>query len=377
MFTYGLIILLLTIKRGESVECDDNDLMPGLTQFKRGIDITKLDLMSLGTGAEDGLKPSVIHYTCNKGTKIQFPPSEGEKSYETKKLPDQIESVTPKRTSSSSEKVEIMKTCRDVRNVMKANAGIGDILGLFSLSGSYEKMTSSVTNKSVYLESAEHVESVFNVLMKPAFSRKMKLDEDAADYIEDLPTTFKEDPEKYQTFIDYYGTHYFSEATFGGVIEVLLETSTDYYEKTSDSKVQAEAKATFKAIMIGGSSSGGSKKVDEEFTKNTAKTIRVHGGTTNLFNEDKGFKDWKSTVPGLPYLYKGKLKPIYALFKDEDKKDAMKRAIKVHMDKAQLKAARKLAPSELKPIPKPGRPKPKPPKAPKGDLLLFLITKPP
>ena len=67
MFTYGLIILLLTIKRGESVECDDNDLMPGLKKFRQGIDITKLDLMSLGTGAEDGLKPSVIHYTCNKG----------------------------------------------------------------------------------------------------------------------------------------------------------------------------------------------------------------------------------------------------------------------------------------------------------------------
>ena len=73
MFTYGLIILLLTIKRGESVEekkiveCDDNALMPGLIQFKRGIDITKLDLMSLGPGAENGLKSPIVHYTCNEG----------------------------------------------------------------------------------------------------------------------------------------------------------------------------------------------------------------------------------------------------------------------------------------------------------------------
>jgi len=66
MFTYGLIILLLMIKRGESVRCEK--LMPGLKRFQLGIDITKLDLMSIGPDeAEDGFRSNVVSYTCNQG----------------------------------------------------------------------------------------------------------------------------------------------------------------------------------------------------------------------------------------------------------------------------------------------------------------------
>jgi len=350
MFTYGLIILLLMIKWGESNDKLCEKLIPGLKRFQHGIDIAKLDLMSIGPDeAEDGFRNNVVAYTCNKGKTIKYPPpdptrpDQPEESYDR---PDQITSITAINAVESSDKVEILKSSNDVKKLIKADTGFSDSLGLFSLSGSFNKMMSSVSNKSVFLERADHVKPVYNVRMRSA--RVITMSDDAELFMEDLPKTFEEDPELYQEFIDEYGTHYHSEAKFGGVVRVLLETNSKYYEKKSDLEVEAAAKGTIQNILSAqGSSSGGSNKVDDEFTKNTAKTTRVFGGVKNLFGKDKGFKDWVNTVADRPYLYKGKLKEIALFFKDPSKKKAMKRAVEVHRGKAQLQAARKLVEAKL------------------------------
>jgi len=349
MFTYGLIILLLMIKWGESNDKLCEKLIPALKRFQRGIDIAKLDLMSIGPDeAEDGFRNNVVAYTCNQGKEIEYPPPDPTRPDQPEKYdePDQINAISGIYAAASTDKVKILKSRNDVRKLFKAETGLSDSLGLFSLSGSFNKMMSSVSNKSVYLERADHVKPVYDVRMRSA--RSITMSEDAEKFMEDLPKTFEEDPGLYQEFIDEYGTHYHSDAKFGGVVRVLLETNSKYYEKKSDLEVEAAAKGTIQNILSAkGSSSGGSNKVDDEFTKNTAKTTRVFGGVKNLFEKDKGFKDWVDTVADRPYLYKGKLKEIALFFKDRSKKKAIKRAVQVHRGKAHLRAARKLVEAKL------------------------------
>ena len=52
--------------------------------------------------------------------------------------------------------------------------------------------------------------------------------------------------------------------------------------------------------------------------------------------DKKGIKEWMPTVIGDPWLFRGNLKPIYELIPDATKKNDMKLAVQVHLDKAYL-----------------------------------------
>ena len=78
---------------------------------------------------------------------------------------------------------------------------------------------SQVFNRSVILETSQHEVPIFRVRMVPSVSLTMS--RYAEDYIlKRLPATFEESPGAYQSFIDYWGTHYYSRAHFGGVVRV-------------------------------------------------------------------------------------------------------------------------------------------------------------
>ena len=67
-------------------------------------------------------------------------------------LPDQISGAEPVPGGFKSKKVEVFKKMSQVSNSMKFSLGIGDALGLFTLSPSFSYAHKTLTNTSRYLE---------------------------------------------------------------------------------------------------------------------------------------------------------------------------------------------------------------------------------
>ena len=65
---------------------------------------------------------------------------------------------------------------------------------------------------------------------------------------------------------------------------------------------------------------------------------RYFGGSTNLLDKSD-MTNWVSTVAANPWLFRGQLRPIYELVKDEQKKRQLSLATQAHLDKAYLKVA--------------------------------------
>jgi len=318
------------------------NVMPGLNRLRRGVDVTRLDLFSMHPiSGDDGFRKPIVDFSCSEGKKINVRiPGGGFRTYD---LPDEVWDVAALPGGFLSERVEIFKSSRAVQKSMAANAGIDVLGGIFSASGSYEKMSSSLTNESRYLESVDSVVSASRVDLAPFWgfdlSRYAKMFVDQR-----LPATFDEDPAKYAEFIDYFGTHYFAYGKFGGVIRLLLETKSSYFKGRTESKIKAEAGGMFKNILKAkGGYDGATVTVDNEFKQKTTMTIRYHGGDTNLLDSE-GLRKWQPTVAENPWLFGGKLSPLTDLLGDDvgGKKKAMERAVQVHLDKAYLKSTKRL-----------------------------------
>jgi len=321
-------------QEAESTSCAN--LIPGLKRFQCGVDGAKLDLISLGEGGgEDGFRNPIVYFSCDEGKKTNFPPPHGKNSYDE---PDQIEGISAIPGDFSQNKASVIQSHSDVRKFMATSAGVGSMSGSFSLSASYQQMSSTVMDKKKSLASSKRVVPVFRARMLPSIS--LKITPHVEKYIKTrLTPTFEEDPASYRDFIAQWGTHFFQRANFGGVIRVLLTMDSSFAKKKTSAEMASAASATMSGITAKGSVNTSSQSMSSEFQKHTSVTKRILGGESTLF-ETKGFQAWQPTVAENPWLYKGKLLPVSSFIKDSTKRKAMKRAIKVHMEKAQLRAAR-------------------------------------
>lgn len=91
-----------------------------------------------------------------------------------------------------------------------------------------------------------------------------------------LPQTFDSSTfPKYMKFIKTFGTHYFSQGKFGGLLRLVLTTDQSYFQGQTDTQVKAQARATFfNIIKLGGGGSSSKQTVDSKFTEVTQKSVR-------------------------------------------------------------------------------------------------------
>jgi len=328
-------------QEAESTSCAN--LIPGLKRFQCGVDGAKLDLISLGEGGgEDGFRNPIVYFSCDEGKKTNFPPPHGKNSYDE---PDQIEGISAIPGDFSQNKASVIQSHSDVRKFMATSAGVGSMSGSFSLSASYQQMSSTVMDKKKSLASSKRVVPVFRARMLPSIS--LKITPHVEKYIKTrLTPTFEEDPASYRDFIAQWGTHFFQRANFGGVIRVLLTMDSSFAKKKTSAEMASAASATMSGITAKGSVNTSSQSMSSEFQKHTSVTKRILGGEYSVFLKE-GFNAWQTTVAESPWLYKGKLMSVHLLIKDAKKRKEMLKAIDEHMMKAQLEAARRMAKKKL------------------------------
>ena len=79
----------------------------------------------------------------------------------------------------------------------------------------------------------------------------------------------------FQEFIQWFGTHYFMSAKFGGLIQMRLETNKDYYKTTSEQKIKANVDGTMRDLLkANGGLEHGTNHIDDKFKEATKNTIR-------------------------------------------------------------------------------------------------------
>lgn len=308
----------------------------GLGRMIRGIDAAYLDLLPLSTDltADMGYRSPIFDYTCNEGKKVFLDNVEYD-------LPDQVVGAESIPGGLKSAKVEIFRKLDQVINSMKLSVGIGDALGMFMLSPSLNFAHATLTNTSRYIEEVRAHVSAFRADHIPSWA--MELTKYAKNYLDRrLTKSFSQDPKSYETFIKTFGTHFFQDAFFGGMLKLVIETESTYFETSTTVGVGLQAEGTFGNIVkLKGGAGVSHTNVDGNFKKLSKETMRYYGGRANLLDKAAGLKEWMPTVIGNPWLFRGNLKPIHELIADKDKSDNMKLAVQVHLDKAYLLHLRK------------------------------------
>ena len=145
--------------------------------------------------------------------------------------------------------MQLFKSYQDVKNSMalqvEYESGSLKLPNLaFSASRSYMYMQHKIVNKSHYIEEVSSFETVVQADLRPSWI--LQLGKLAAMFVNSrLPKNFSEDPHAYQEFIDNFGTHYFKTAKFGGLMTLLLEVQSYYFENKADEEMKAQALAIF------------------------------------------------------------------------------------------------------------------------------------
>jgi len=322
------------------------NIPPGMDKLKKGLDIATLDLLPKeAEGADMGYKRNVYDYTCEEGKTVKI----GNDEYD---LPDQIWDIARFPRGVMVENALIIKTSHEVKNSLALNVGMqlegaATEKGMFEGSASFDQMTSTLTQKNSNIEEVKTFVSATRADLMPYWgSNPSRL---VTGFIARMPKTYDESPRKYQQFIQWFGTHYFMSAKFGGLIQMRLETNKDYYKTTSDQKIKAQVDGTMRDLLkANGAINHGTNVVDDKFKQATKNTVRFYGGDTNLLANKHSFPDWQPTIHGNPWLYGGELASLADFFEEEPSKmDGFHKATRVHLDKVHAAAMRRRGKRQL------------------------------
>ena len=115
-------------------------------------------------------------------------------------------------------------------------------------------------------------------------------------------------------FIEYFGTHYVSEVTFGARFTKQHKVSQTEYKELRDKKISVEAQASYSGIVsVGGGFSLDSEQRSAASTfQKSVETSTITVGAAPLSNGDA--MTWASSVKENPVPTKYSLSSVYDLF---------------------------------------------------------------
>ncbi|CAG2235934.1 unnamed protein product [Mytilus edulis] len=302
------------------------NIPPFLNRLRDGVDITKLDLLPLSLASNDGFRNPVFDYTCDFNITRNLDGI-------VYRIPDQVWSIVNIPSGLLDTRVEIHKNSHSFKRSLAAKVDIfGISKGLFSASFTYKKVKSYFSSASKYVEDLTSHTAGYKVNMMPEWG--LEFGRFAKMYIEKfLPQNLNDTTiTKYMRFIETFGTHYFKQGRFGGILRLFLATDKSYFRKGSEKKVEMEAKSTFKNFLtIGGKFSMSTEKLIPSLQR----LQESLSGQTNLLAEE-GISTWQPTVLQNPWLYGGGLVEISRMIEDDIKRQSMKRAVQIENEAKEL-----------------------------------------
>ena len=90
-----------------------------------------------------------------------------------------------------------------------------------------------------------------------------------------ITKSFTEQSERFEEFIKTFGTHYFQDAFFGGMLKLVVETERSYFERSTTVGVGLQAEGVFGQIVkLKGGVGVSNTNVDGTFKRMSKETMR-------------------------------------------------------------------------------------------------------
>jgi hypothetical protein len=305
-------------------------LPPGFERLRHGVDAETFDMFPPDLSAPESFVKPIFDFTCNQKKKWMDPYTNT--AYD---LPDQIASVTKEDTMSMDLKIDYHNDYQEYSQTKSKKSGWG-IPGLFGHSeSSKSSMQYILQDHRVMTEVSAHVSAYRVKLIYPAAEH---VGEDMNHDYKNLPPAYIQNPALYQKFLNDYGTHFFQEALFGGLMKMDSFTSK-YYSMTHTAEViESQGGFSFFGLFgVGGGHSTAEQKVDALYKANSIIHGAFYGGTADLMKDGlSGFNNWKASVQKNPWLCEGHMQPITSFLPGGLKMTAVQTAITVKFDKVYL-----------------------------------------
>ena len=292
-----------------------------LDRFVQGVDITKLDLSPMGRLYATPPLGTIMDFTCKKGKRVT---TSGLRHLDYQ-LPDQFMSFTDVPSIATQDEqplINIFTSASDIKQQLAAKLGVQYQNGMFSRSSSIQYQIEQSLNKSQKVATAEMLIPLSNVLL-PDPDWFIWLGGYAVRLARRLPKTFESDYRGYYAKFTLFGTHFFIKGQFGILKKHFLTVANEYVLKHGSHNLHSDISKFF------------NQQSSVDFHKAERSKSFVYGGNAILFGTDPNLSEVVKNAFEEPWFLGGQLMPIYN-FLDDEKSEAMKKAVDEHLAKAFL-----------------------------------------
>jgi hypothetical protein len=230
-----------------------------------------------------------------------------------------------------NQRVDFHLTYQEYSHTKGSKCGLGfpGIMG-FSHSSS-DIMQSICGDERVLTEVSAHVSAYRVKLIAPAAEHA---GEDMTHDYNLLPNDYLQNPGLYQKFLNDYGTHFFQESLFGGLMKIDSLTTRQYALHHTAKTMATEAGISFLGFLgVSGGASKMQQNTDKVYNENSVIRESYYGGTADLIKTGlSGFNNWKASAQKNPWLFEGHMEPITSFLPAGPKKNAVATAIGIKFD---------------------------------------------
>jgi len=293
--------------------------IPGVFKLMLGVDITKLDTFT--RDGEDGFTQPIFEFSCAETIRLHG------KAYQR---PNAVYHYMAKDRGTFSTVTEVYNTPKDARHAFAVENGVVGTYGEFGFSDSegYAKMERAIMKDSKFVSEVSAKD--FSTKIRLSSPKYLRLMQHPYNYFKNLKGEYATNPEPYKALVNLYGTHYYSEATLGGLVRTIQKTDALYVFDHNDLDIRTQSVALFGVKTSNFSKQNEDIHADEAYVKNTDSETEVYGGDVKLLTNG-GLDNWQGSVNDSPYLLSGKLKPLSDFVKGSVEKDALDDAIRTYI----------------------------------------------
>ena len=326
--TISFLILLFSKLDGQYLSQGSCKNLPdGLAKLSHGVDITRLTLWPWDSSKSDGFRGKIVDYTC-KGNKTWKDPFTNE-IYD---IPEQVTGFYSTRGGWRQVVSNICNTGKEMRQEMATVCDIEHEPGMFSQSSVFENalIDGMIRNTSLKLAHVFMAQPLTKVDFSPRFIYGSGYNMNFV--FESLPLNFTANPKPYYDFIKTFGTHMFSRASLGGIVQGIFKTKKNYY--WLQETLETESKSKFIHLMIdqGFSHLNTPPKPSNSFQDGSEYQIESYGRTS----QSPSLTEQRYIGNVQEAIISGTLTPISELFYDSSKKKQMISAVESYLDRAYL-----------------------------------------
>lgn len=295
--------------------------------FGRGVDLKR--------GLVDGVAGgSVISFSFSEGKRWFSPVARQEYN-----LPDQLE-------ASGTTGVAIETRGYDVKEfsdyVKEQHSWSSFKIGFFGLS--FGKSREAGTVESLLQEGgntvfvAERYFQLYDVASYPYDIISPASRNSFTSAVRDLPASCASPAESdaYRSLMQFYGSHYFTQATYGGSMKYFISTKNSYVHQKTMSYIIKQVSFFIGLLDFGLKFNSGSNtteiRVEEEFIRASTVTLVLNGGTHQF--EGLTIRSWLQSVIESPIAIRASLRPLSELVQDDSKRACLDLAITNYMSNA-------------------------------------------